>query len=125
MERKLRVRLSDKAFPGRLFQLWAHHVSHQRLLIRSPQGPDAKRNIDLRFYGVGYLSVPTSFRGITLTDATLAEVDVVRKEHGELLLQERRVYVLASAGKRFIVVAADVVVEENDMDMFGNPFEER
>lgn len=124
MESELRIRLNDKAFPNRLFQLWAYHVSHQRLLVRSPKGPDIERNIDLKFYGVGYLNVPSNFRGVALVDATAEEVDQVRSEFGELLLRERTVYVLASTDKRFIVVAASVTVEEHDMDMWWNPFEE-
>ncbi len=34
----------------------------------------------------------------------------------------RRVYVTASLGRRFIVVAASLKISENDIDIFESPF---
>src|SRR5688572_20252255 len=43
----------------RMFQLWDCRVGHSRLLIRSYRPTPEDENIDLRFWGVNFLSMPT------------------------------------------------------------------
>ncbi len=114
----------------RQFQVWEYQVSHGQLLIRSPKSPPTERaperttNVDISFLGVEYMSVPRVLRGLVLEQATPEEV----RELGALLgkAPERgAVVVLASAGRRFFVVAHSFAVSENDWDIFESPFEFR
>ena len=52
------------------FRLWEYRVSHDQLLLRSPQGETHWRNLDLIFVGVEYLDLPTLLRGVELRQAT-------------------------------------------------------
>ena len=48
----------------RPFQLWDYHVSHNRLLLRSPASPEHPKNQDIIYYGVRILDIPTTFFGL-------------------------------------------------------------
>jgi hypothetical protein len=41
------------------FRLWDYHVSHDKLLLRSAVSPSQPYNIDIVFYGVERLDIPT------------------------------------------------------------------
>jgi hypothetical protein len=114
----------------RQFQVWEYQVSHGQLLIRSPKSPATERtperttNVDIAFLGVEYMSVPRVLRGLVLEQATPEEV----RELGALLgkpPERGAVVVLASAGRRFFVVAHSFAVSENDWDIFESPVEFR
>lgn len=114
----------------RNFQVWEYQVSHQQLLVRSPKAPatgtepERRTNVDLVFLGVDYMCLPAWFRGLSLDQATPDELQHLGAAMGRIpKLSE--VTVLVSAGKRFPVVAASVVVSENDWDCFESPFEFR
>jgi hypothetical protein len=111
------------AYVNRRFQLWEYLVSHGSLLIRSPKGPSADRNVDLIFVGVDYLAVPHMLNGVTLDHGTIADVKMVAATFGEV--QPDRLFVLSSAGHRHPIVAANCRIEENDGDIFDSPFDFR
>ena len=111
----------SEAFPNRRFQIWEYRVSHGSLLIRSPKGPDAATNVDLVFAGVEYISCPRMMRGLELVSARSVDAQRAAHEAGPLLATDE-VFVLLSAGVRYLVVATSCHVSENTDDIFDSPF---
>lgn len=114
--------MTTQCFANRTFQLWEYRVSHGSLLIRSPQGADVKKNVDLVFTGVEYLGAPRFMRGVDVVEPTIEELRHLEQMLGKQLTAST-VVILASAGQRFPIVAASFKVEENERDIFESPFE--
>lgn len=108
------------SYPDRRFQMWEYRVSHGSLLVRSPRGPEAERNVDLVFVGVNYLAVPHSLSGVALEHGTADDLASVSVAFGEV--HPDYLFVLVSQGRRYPVVAASCRVGENDGDIFDSPF---
>ena len=106
---------------GRQFQLWEYHVSHGSLLIRSPAGPGAATNVDIICVGVEYVSAPRHLGEIELSTATADEIQSVERVLQRSVLPSR-LRVLQSSKGRFLVVAADLKVQEHGGDIFESPF---
>jgi hypothetical protein len=96
----------------RAFQMWAYSVSHSQLLIRSAKSKENPENIDVAFFGVTLMDVPSGFIGLTVEDASSDEVENVRGRVRDPAAV-RRVYALISQGKRYLVAAADLRVSKN------------
>lgn len=107
---------------NRTFQLWEYRVSHGSLLIRSPQGPDTKKNIDIICTGVEYMAAPRVLRGMEIEEPTLDELRKLEQTLGRPVTAAT-VRILASSGQRFQIVAASFRLEENERDIFESPFE--
>lgn len=107
---------------NRTFQLWEYRVNHGSLLIRSPQGADAKTNVDIICTGVEYIAAPRFLRGIEIAEPTLDELRKLEQTLGKPLTAAS-VRILASSGQRFAIVAASFRLEENERDIFESPFE--
>jgi hypothetical protein len=108
------------AYPDRRFQLWEYRVSHGALLIRSPRGPGIETNIDLAFSGVEYVACPRMLRGVEL--ATVIPEDLVRMAEGfGPVFAPDQVFVLLSAGRRHVIIAASCHISENSDDIFDSP----
>jgi len=108
-------------FGERQFQFWEYRVSHGQLLVRSPKGKEETKNIDIVFAGVEYVALPRHLETVELDQATSQEI----ADLGLLLgkeIQSQQVTILVAKGKRFAVVSAGVRVEENELDLFENPF---
>jgi len=105
-------------YPDRRFQVWEYRVSHGSLLVRSPKGLHAEKNIDLVFVGVGYMALPRLMRGVSINRGTADDRSVVNEDIGD----DDQVFVLVSEGRRHLVVAAGCQVSENDGDIFDSPF---
>lgn len=114
----------------RQFQVWEYQVSHGQLLIRIPKSPATERaperttNVDIAFLGVECMSVPRVLRGVALDQATPEEAREIDALLGKAP-GRGEIVVLASAGRRFFVVAHSFAVSENDWDIFESPFEFR
>ena len=101
----------------RKFKLWDYRVSHNQALIRSPRSPDISTNVDLVFWGVEYLSVPSTFDGIAMTKAdAMAANGFTPSSNGD-------VFVIETSGESFVIVAAGCKVLENGMDIFESSLE--
>jgi hypothetical protein len=114
--------MTTQRFVDRTFQLWEYRVSHGSLLIRSPQGADAKKNVDIVCTGVEYLAAPRFMRGVEVTEPTIEELRHLEQLLGKQLTASS-VVILASAGQRFQIVSASFKVEENEKDIFESSFE--
>jgi hypothetical protein len=108
------------SFPDRRFQLWEYNVSHGSLLVRSPRGPKVDSNIDIVFVGVRFLSAPRHLRGLELDRGSQEDIDHVMAEVGEI--DPDKVFVLSSAGRRHLVLAAAHQVSEHQGNIFDSPF---
>lgn len=106
----------------RSFQLWEYRVSHGSLLIRSPKKDGQRFNVDLKFFGVEYISVPRHLREIALSSATNEEMQYLERLLAKPIEKEK-IFVFQSPAARYIVVAAGMKVDENELDIFESPFE--
>ena len=101
---------------ARRFQMWEYHVSHGRLLLRSPKSERVPTNLDIEFIGVEYLALPRHLVGLEVREASPAELDAFR-EVREVVAPDR-LFTLTSEGLSHSVVAVSYRVTENDMDIF-------
>ena len=106
---------------SRAFQLWEYKVSHGSLLIRSPKTIDQKTNIDLKFFGVEYISVPRHMQEITLVPALRKQIRMLESLLGKSIEKEH-VFVIDTPAGRHIIVAAGMKIDENHLDIFESPF---
>lgn len=60
----------------RRFQIWKYTVGHSQLLLRSTKSAECSTRIDVFFKGVKEFHLPTSFTGLSITEAS--EVDARR-----------------------------------------------
>ncbi len=102
------------------FQVWEYQVRQGQLLIRSPKSVRPGRapgtNLDLYFVGVKYLAVPRHLHGVELLPPTPEEIQQMETLLG-VSVPESEIKILASAGKRFAVVAIGLEASENDWDI--------
>jgi hypothetical protein len=106
---------------GRKFQLWEYHVSHGSLLIRSPAGPGQNTSIDIICVGVEYLAAPRHLGEISIAEATETELRQLESMLCKTL-PSSRVWVIKNPCHRFILVAADLKIQEYQGDIFDSPF---
>jgi hypothetical protein len=101
----------------RTFQMWDYHSSHSQLLLRSPKRPGITTNIDIKFFGVSYLNIPTIIRGCSIVEASAEEIEIV-----DALLPNRSdasdIFIISSAGNRYPIVAINYKISENTLDIF-------
>jgi hypothetical protein len=108
-------------FSKRNFQVWAASPSLARLVLRSPGTLEGRLNIDICFRGVAYLEIPWHLDGPVISKPELAAVDdcnakAVAKMRGSNL------YVLSHSGSTSFVVAGQIIVNENSLEIFDVPF---
>jgi hypothetical protein len=58
----------------RRFQIWKYTVGHSQLLLRSTKSAEFPTRIDVFFKGVKELHLPTIFTGLSITEASEADV---------------------------------------------------
>lgn len=101
----------------RVFKVWDFHITHSRLLLRSPRDKQHEQNIDVIFYGVAYIEMPTLLNGIELEQPTKADLEKMESVLGREVPQDE-VHVLSSQGGRFVLVAISKKITANDLDIF-------
>jgi hypothetical protein len=101
----------------REFKIWDYNVSHNQLLLRSPASPIVDHNIDIVFWRVRFLLIPSTFFGIEMDLAFKGDVDAIEQIAGKLP-DPSGLYSLASGGRRFFVFAGGFKVLRNDLDIF-------
>lgn len=93
----------------RIFRMWDYCVSHDQCLIRSSGEGLNSPNIDVIFYGVSYLEIPSLFDGIKITHCPI--------EKGGLE------FVIESAGKSYYIHAVYCKVFENELKRLDTSLE--
>ncbi len=87
--------------------------------MRSPISPDEATNIDIVFYAVEYLDIPSHLPGVEFVEPTSEEVSQIEKHHGRDF-SDSTIFCLASGGRRFFVVALTYKVYENELELFDS-----
>jgi len=104
---------------NRKFRIWAYTVSHSSLILRSEMKyPDQDNysenisyNIDLEFWEVNYISLPSDLLGINIIEIT---VEILPEEiNRELLIHDMKIFELESFGSKYYVIAGGLLIGEN------------
>ena len=106
----------------RRFRVWDYNISHKQMLLRSPESPEEAENIDVIFWDVDYIEIPTAMDGLSLDEAT---GDEIAKIGGILAIKHAKmsIYCLVSGGLRFLIVAGGYKVLKNKLDVFESSLE--
>ncbi|VTR99020.1 hypothetical protein [Tuwongella immobilis] len=101
----------------RSFKLWNYNVSHKQLLLRSPQSEDCPDNIDVIFWGVEFIQIPSLLVGIELRQASSADLQAATDSgHNDSL--GVIVVRIDSGSDHFFVACAGYKVLRNCLDLF-------
>jgi hypothetical protein len=106
---------------GSAFKVWEYRVSHKQLLIRRPRLSDATHNVDIKFYNVEYVDLPSVFPELEIDDANHEDIEFVSARLGKPVGVDK-IVVLKSGGRRYVVVAGSMIVSESTMGIFESPF---
>lgn len=106
---------------GRRFQFWEYRVGHGSLLIRSPISTTADTNVDLKFFGVSFVSVPRHLGELTIEEASPSDSERFKRRFG-VGDREGNVYVLNVGAHKYHIVATQLIVDSNQTDIFDSPF---
>lgn len=68
------------------------------------------------------MSVPRHLKEIAISDVTAEEVQSLERLLGRPIEQEK-IFVLKSPVARYLIVAAGMKVDENELDIFDSPFD--
>ncbi len=102
----------------RAFKLWDYNVSHKQLLLRSPHTSTEIDNVDIVFWGVEYISIPTALDTILLRKVSVKELG----EH--LNLQNRDLaspaFIFGNSNCVDFVLAAGCKVLVNQLEIFDS-----
>jgi hypothetical protein len=103
----------------RHFQMWDYTVSHQQLLVRSPADSEIVDNIDLVFWGVRFIGIPTSLAGAAIWEASPPELaHLAAGAAGKFAL--RGAFCVLSGDNTYFIAASGLVVHRNQLDIFDS-----
>ena len=103
---------------NRFFQIWKYHVSHPNLLVRSPKNREYKTNIDIIFYDVKLINLPSIFHGTRISSISQTDdMDLIKKIEN-MGYDINEVIVFHDKKQKFYVIASIIKIEENEDDLF-------
>lgn len=105
----------------RIFRIWAYTVSHCILLLRSPQlfedvegySDATNHNVDIEFWGVGYLDLPDIIRGIKIKEL---KENIPERFNKYLSSVGYKIFEIESEENLFYVVAGGCRIGKNNWD---------
>jgi hypothetical protein len=105
----------------RRFQIWNYTVSHSSLLFRSTKSDGVPTRIDVLFKGVEEFHLPTSFTGLSITEASDADVrKLCSLRTSPTFAKDLKVFKVQ--GTDFLgYVAALIVISHEDEGEYGHP----
>ena len=89
------------------FRLWDYDVSHDKLLLRSAESPSQPYNIDIVFYAVERLDIPTLFMG---------GLEISEPDPSEGPRDGLNIFRIAADGQQYSIVALAYYVFKNRLD---------
>ena len=110
-----------QSFANRRFQVWEYSNSHSSLLIRSPEDPACRENIDLVCSGVRYLGIPSAWTGLELVDATESDAGTLPECVRRQIRPSQHKRILTQDGV-FSIVALSFAIQVNHLSYFESPF---
>jgi hypothetical protein len=102
----------------RTFKLWDYRVSHEQMLLRSPRTPQIETNIDVVFWGVEWIELPTVLAGVGLMAPDADEAAAITRRHKGV--EDGSLYCIASGGDRYFIAAQGFRVLQNVLDIFDS-----
>src|SRR4051812_31859267 len=87
----------------RVFSLWDCKPGHKRVLLRSPKTEAHADNLDLVFWGVEYLDLPTRFDHFELSQGTESDADKLSSRLGRATSVANIFRITTAAGLYFVV----------------------
>ena len=102
------------------FKIWDYNVSHKQLLLRSPRTGANKENIDVIFWDVEFVSIPSVMQGIAIRTAT--EEEQMRFVAGERTASKHQThtYRILSESDHGFVIASGCKVLKNILEIFDS-----
>jgi hypothetical protein len=103
-------------FNNRLFKLWGYTVSHGYLLIRSekqypdvvyPLKYDPNFTIDIEFWGVAHMNIPTRFEGLTIRKKDSNNVERMKMLSVD---KDMKCFSLSDGKNEYYVIAAGCII---------------
>jgi hypothetical protein len=105
----------------RQFQIWKYTVSHSQLLLRSTKSSEFSTRIDVFFKGVKEFHLPTSFTGLSIAEASDADIQKLCSLRKSLSFG-KDVKVFKVQGIDFLgYVIALIVVSHEDEGEYDDP----
>jgi hypothetical protein len=109
-------------FDGRAFQFWEYHVSHGRLLIRSPGVKGAEKNVDVIFHGVEFVSLCRFLHDLRICEANPVQRRQIEKLLGKDIALPNRTGMLEHSSGKAVVVACRMDITENREEYMKSTF---
>jgi hypothetical protein len=89
------------------------------MLVRSPRTPVIELNIDVVFWGVEFIGIPTVLVGIEIDTAAPDQAKATGTQLRKSV-EAGHVYSLATADERYVVIARGFKVFQNALDIFDS-----
>jgi hypothetical protein len=102
----------------RYFTVSDYLASHGQLLVRSPRDDDNSKTIDVIFFGVRYLQLPTWLMGISISAIPDGQSRIRYDSVSGIVAGDNHVFEVLTCGESFYIVGSHFRVYENDLE-FG------
>jgi len=104
----------------RFFQLWSYSVSHGELLFRSTKSTGFPTRIDVFFKGVKEVHLPTTSNGLSIAEASNAEIQKLCLLRQPPVGNDIKVFVVQ--GTDFVgYIAALIALSHEDNGEYNEP----
>ena len=100
----------------RYFTISDYFPSHKQLLIRSSKTNENSKNIDVVFFGVNYLQIPTSFKGMSIDVLDKDDLIITKELETFRNLGNNYIFKISSEKSISFLVASFVRVFENSLE---------
>lgn len=100
----------------RTFKMWDFYITHSQLLLRSHKTVTHPKNIDIIFGDVDYVELPTILSGFAFVEAGPED----HRKAEQVMngpVAAHRVFAIETKGRRYLVIAGGMVVQENELMM--------
>ena len=101
--------------------VWEYRVSHRQLLLRCPKSTNSSKNLDVMFYNVRYMSLPTTLPHLEIWEPDQKDIAFAENRIGTKVSSED-IYILGSGNQRRLIVAGNAVFAESTIGLFESPF---
>lgn len=101
------------------FQLWGYIVSMSQLLLRSTKSERFDTRVDIAFWNVQAIQLPTLLPGMRVAPADSDEVERIKAEAGLGATENTPVFLVVGRGYRGYVVAGGMVTCEDSGEYFA------
>lgn len=104
-------------FELREFRVWRYAAPLKRLWLRSGRTAEQPWDIEVAFFGVEFVALPTELGRIQLADPDGFEVAKLEELLGERIPAESVVVVVSRGWRFFVVASAGVTVRTSNVEM--------